>query len=240
MENFPLQSKNNLYNLVIRFSKNGLLLSISDNSKNIISKKQISAEIFSMSEHQITNLIKNDYDTQAEFKTLELICESDIYTFVPMPYFNNEDANDLLNFDSRLKKSDAVLINKLPNWETVNVFSIPKVLNDSLKKTFPDFHIIHHLSIILSNIKSKSSDTEVFIWTREKVMDVIVLKAGNIQLINSFEYQTTEDFTYYALNIFEQLMLDTETCKIRLYNSENKPELKNSLQKYIKDVLSFQ
>lgn len=239
MENLPQISKNNYYNLTIRFAYDGFLLSILDESKNIISKKQISAELFSMSEQQITDLIVNDPDTQADYKSFELICESDLYTFIPMSYFNSEDKNHFLHFEQKPKNTDIVLINKLPNWETVNVFSIPIALNNCLINIYPDFQINHHISYLLTNKIPRSSETEIYIWVRANIMDVVVIKTGNIQLINSFAYKTTEDFVYFTLNIFEQLMLNTETCKVKLFHSDSKPELKNCLLKYIKTVSSI-
>ncbi len=76
----------------------------------------------------------------------------------------------------------------------------------------------------------------VQIWVRPKLMDVVVLTRGNIVLVNSYDYQTVEDFTYFTLNIFQQLGLNKEEYPVKLYNSENCPELKQHLDKYLKSV----
>ena len=92
------------------------------------------------------------------------------------------------------------------------------------------------MSYFLTDKIKLRSETSVQIWVRPKVMDVVVIGGGNLQLINSFTYNTPEDFTYYTLNIFEQLSLDIESCKVKLYNTDGNYELQKLVQKYVRQL----
>jgi hypothetical protein len=101
---------------------------------------------------------------------------------------------------------------------------------------FPDAIIEHHLSYFLNEFVKLQNGNSVYIQIRNNIMDVVIITNGGIQLINSYSFNTPEDFTYYTLNLFDTLLLDTENCKVFLYNSDNKPELQKTLGKYL-DVI---
>ena len=62
----------------------------------------------------------------------------------------------------------------------------------------------------------------------------MVFKEAKLQLINSFTYQTSEDFAYFVLNVYDKLELDMHKCPLILLNAREKPELREILEKYLK------
>jgi len=225
----------NQYSLSIRFSSDGFSLSIFDEFNSFLSTKKISVLLFSLSEEEIIQLILQEPETQVSYRKIRLICESDVYTFVPVLVFKQEEARDLLCFQHKLDKKEVVLYNKLPKWEVVNIFSIPMVLYAALLRLYPDTPLEHQVSHFLTDYVNVRSESTVHLWVEPKRMDVVVIKNGNVALINSYTYQTPEDFTFYTLSLFEQLSLDSETCMIRLFNVDKKNQLQHYLQKYVKN-----
>ncbi|HRR62726.1 MAG TPA: DUF3822 family protein, partial [Paludibacteraceae bacterium] len=70
---------------------------------------------------------------------------------------------------------------------------------------------------------------------REHLMDVVAIENNRLMLINSFVFQTPEDFVYYLLRVIEELSFDIDSCKIRLFNYEKyHSKLYNLTQKYMK------
>ena len=224
------------YLLSIRLSSDGFNLSVFDESNVLLSSKKVFASLFSLSADDIIRLITPE--TLLNYRTVRLICESDTYTFIPAAFFNPEEATDFLHFQFKPAKTDQILYNRIPKWDTVNVFSIPKTVHIALKQLFPDAETEHHLSYFLNeNVKPLNEDS-VYIVVRSKIMDVLVISREGILLINSYTFNTPEDFTYYILNIFDKLSLDTENCNVALYNAYKQPELKKTLELYLK-VSSF-
>ncbi len=229
-----LKQKNN-YSLSIRFCSNGFSLLVCDESNLLLSSKRVSTSVFSLSEEEIIHLLAQQPETEVDYRNIRLICEMDNYTFIPVPIFKPENAVDFLNLQHKTAKNDRIVFKILETWNTVNVFSMPNTLNMALKQLYPQLSIEHHLSYLLS-YKIKQGESGIYIWVRPKTMDVVVLKNGNLTLINSYSYQTPEDFTYFTLNIFEQLSLDTETCEVKLFNTEKLSPFRKYIQKYVKNV----
>jgi len=232
MEPYTDSTISNQYSLSIRISSDGFSLSVVDGSDSLISTKIIPTILTSLSAEQITTLINKE--TQINYRNIHLIYESDIYTFVPAPVFRSNEAAEYLNFQqNKTTKNDIVLYNYLPVWDTVNVFAIPKAIQAALSQLFPNTIIEQHVSYFLSTKVKTQHENALFIWTRPKTMDIIAFKNGKLYLLNSYLYLTADDFTYHTLNIIDKLSIDTDKCKVGLFNAEKKPELKKTLEKYL-------
>jgi hypothetical protein len=144
--------------------------------------------------------------------------------------------SDFLHLENLIDKKDCIISNKITAWDTVNIFSLPINLKDALSQLFENITIEHHLSYFLTDKVKQRNETALYVWVRSKIMDVVVIINGNLHLINSYSYNTPEDFTYYTLNIFDQLSLDTDFCKVKLFNTEGSNELKKMIEKYVKLV----
>ena len=236
MEDSIVTTKNNHYSLSIRFSSDGFSLLIFDELKILLTTKKIPVELNSISYEEIINLLLEDVETILNIKNVRLIYESNHYAFVPASIFKVENAADFLFFHDKLNKNDSICYNKIPGWDIVSVFAVPKALLEALTHLFPRLELEHHLSWFLTEKIKLNDESCIQIWLRPKIMDIVVMNKGNIQMINSYDYQTTEDFTYFTLNIFQQLALNKEEYKVKLYNSGNCPELKLQLQKFLKSV----
>jgi hypothetical protein len=231
MAQYTDSTLSNQYSLSIRISSDGFSLSVVDESNNLLSTKSVPTALASLSVEQITQLISRE--TQLNYRSIHLIYESDVYQFVPIPVFRSNEAADYLSLQHKINKNDIVLYNYHPAWDTVNIFAIPKAIQATLSQLFPNTIIEHHVSYFLSAKVKTQHENSVFIWNRDKIMDLIVLKKGKLYLLNSFPYQTAEDFAYNTLNVIEQLSIDTENCAVRLFNAEKKTELKHTLEKYL-------
>jgi len=232
MEPYTDSTISNQYSLSIRISSDGFSLSVVDGSDSLISTKIIPTILTSLSAEQITTLINKE--TQINYRNIHLIYESDIYTFVPAPVFRSNEAAEYLNFQqNKTTKNDIVLYNYLPVWDTVNVFAIPKAIQAALSQLFPNTIIEQHVSYFLSTKVKTQHENALFIWTRPKTMDIIAFKNGKLYLLNSYLYLTADDFTYHTLNIIDKLSIDTDKCKVGLFNAEKKPELKKILEEYL-------
>ncbi|MDR3654077.1 MAG: DUF3822 family protein [Paludibacter sp.] len=236
MEQNTTSTNNNLYSLSIRISSDGFSLSVFDESKLLLTFKKINISFGKLSIIEIVEIIKKE--TQLYYRNINLIYESDIYAIIPDSIFKPENASDFLYLQHEPVKNDQIISNSIPTWGVVNTFTIPDSIQNALHQVFPYTTIQHHLSFFLTdNIKMQSADC-LYIWTRHKMMDIVVIKNGKLQLINSFSYQTPEDFAYFTLNVFEQLMLDIENCKVYLFNAETKTNIKKTLEEYLSVISS--
>ncbi len=224
-------NKTNQYHLSIRFSSDGFDLLVLNEFKTVLSSKKVSVSLYSLSSSDIVKLLTQEL--LLNYQSVQLICESDQYTFIPASLFKEEAAADFLNVQFKPAKSDLIVINHIPKWDTVNVFSIPKTLYEALNQFFPNVEPEHHLSVFLKEKIKLQNGNSVYISVRTAIMDVVVIKEGGLQLINSYTFNSPEDFTYYTLNLFDKLPLDTENCNVILFNGSKKPELQKTLELYL-------
>lgn len=231
MQQYIDSTISNQYSLSIRINSNGFSLTVTDESNTLLSSKKVPTILTTLPAEEINRLISGEI--QLNYKNIRLIYESDNYLFVPSAIFRSNEADCYLNFQQKPDKNEIILYNTMAAWDIVNVFSIPATIQTAVNQLFPNTVIEQHLSHFLIEKVRNNHESAIYIWVRSKIMDVIVLKNGKLQLLNSFTYQTPEDFTYHTLNIAEQLSLSIEKCKVFLYSNEKKPELAKLLENYI-------
>ena len=225
---------NNNYSLSVRVCLNGFSLSMLDQAGATLVSREVPASLYQMRKEEVIELFQTKAGVvPSDYSEVQLIAESDLYVFVPAPLFNLQCIDDYFYFQHERDKTQIVLFNRIPVWDTVNVFSIPLALHEALNELFPDSAVAHQLSDLLSG-KIKTKEDCIHIGVRPKMLDAVVLKSGTLSLINSFAYQTAEDFTYFVLNIFDQLKLDTEKVAVRLYQRNNSADFKDLISMYVK------
>lgn len=228
---------NNLYSLSILFSADGCTLSISDEFNFPLSSKKIVASISTLSSDEICTLLKQQPEIEVAYKMVRLVYESDFYTVIPASFFRAEEAMDYLKFQEEIPTFETVLYNEILDCSVVNIFSAPKALINALETCYPTIQLQHHLTEILGSKVQAESSVGMHVWIRFKKLDIILLTNGNLQLANSYPYNTPEDVVYYVLNVFDKLQLEALTSVIYLHNSAVNPALQHYLQKYVKEVV---
>lgn len=226
---------NNQYSLSIRFTSDGFSLFIFDESQKLLSSKKTPADLLSLTEDKLFDLLANEKEINLNFHSIRVIFETDIYSIVPKILFEPEYAKDLLAFQHpEIKSSDTILHNELLAWNAVLTFTVPKAINSAIRKILPEVDIEHHIIDFVNDEIALQNDSSVHVYVRNSKMDIIVLKTGKLTLINTYEFSSKEDFLYYVMNIYEHLSLDSEKCSTSIYNTNKQPELSELVGKYIK------
>jgi len=239
MNTFSVNSNDQHYSLSIRFTSDGFSLLISDENQFQISTKNVSFDLFSKSEEDFLDLLDKELELNINYQAIRIIFETDLYSVIPKPLFNTETAKELLNLQHHnINPTDIILHNELLAWDAVLVFAIPVAVNSVMSKILPEIKIEHHIYSFITDSVALQNDPNMHVWVRQNIMDVVILDKGNLRLIKSFNFTTTEDFVYYIMSLFELLPLDTEQCQLVIYNSKKQPKLIELTSKYIKHCKS--
>ncbi len=222
----------NQYSLSIRFSSDGFSLYVYDISNKPVSLKKTPLSLFSAREEEIIKLLSEQPEINLNFKKIRVIFDTEKYSVVPTSIYEEKNASDFLYMEHTADNSEILLANDILPWESTIIFTIPIKLRNAIKHFYPIVEIESHMSYFLTDIVRLQNENSIQIWVRAKQMDVVVLTSCNIKLINSYSYNTSEDFTYYTLSILEQLALDPHSCRVLLFNSTKKPELQRDILKY--------
>ena len=165
---------------------------IADNLKDIVGKQSI---------------------LQQPFKKISFIYAFPESVLVPHQFFDittNKEMLELVYGDtsSSIIKTDFIIKNNLHN-----VYCIPKSIDVVIGYLFPvAYHC--HLYSILQNI-TQTEDNQLYCIIDPTHVIVQVIKEGTLQLVQTFEYKTPEDISYYLLSVcksFDLPHLQTAIC----------------------------
>lgn len=236
--------KTNDYQLFLQLSKNGLSYAIFNTQNNTF----IGLEYF------IFNDVYNDYAILSPLQ--ELIKQTALFskpfnkiivayvnnraTLIPKPIYqaNNLEAYHQFNFAKQ--EEDVFKSDYLINLSAYNVYSIPDYIINAFKNI--NNVVFHHFSTALLEssllyAKKLKMPTIVDVHILPNSFQVIVVKNQQLELYNSFNYQTSEDFIYYILFVLNQLDIKSDETTIRLTGEVDKNSaIYDMLYKYINTI----
>ena len=229
--------------LSVQVSLNGLsfcILEITEN--NIIFLKEIQ---FDKQENpiQIEKLLKDEFENniilQQEFKKVNLIHQNNICTFVPKGLYDENHQTDYLKFNNKIFESDFIATDEIISKEIMAIYVPFMNINNYFFELFGSFEYQHASTILVQQLLLQATETtnKLYCNVSPTSFELIAIKNGELNLFNSFQFDTKQDFIYYILFTIEQLQLNTETIDfILLGNIGLDDELYSILYEYIRNV----
>ncbi|WP_297803141.1 DUF3822 family protein [uncultured Polaribacter sp.] len=230
--------------LSIQFNLDGFSFCITNNatkevvyfSEYIFEEKQITPENLLQ---KIEKIFKTDEYLQKDFSSVLVIHQNSLFTIVPTPYFSENKLSEYLNFNIKTLATDFIAFDDIEVINAKNVY-VPYInINNYLFHNFGDFEYKHHLTVFIEAILSISNSDEkkVYVNVSKNSIDIVVIKNKQLELSNSFNFETKEDFIYQILFTFEQLKLDVE--EVHLYFTgaiELESEIYTITYQYIRNI----
>ena len=229
--------------LSVQASLNGLSFCILDTIENNIlflkelhfdeQKNPLEIEKLLVSEFETTTLL------QQEFKQVNLIHQNNICTFVPKGLYDENNLIDYLKFNNKIFESDYIVADEVATKEIMAVY-VPFVnINNFFFERFGSFEYHHASTIVVERLLqlATTSTNKLYCNVSPTSFELIHIKNGGLNLFNSFEFDTKEDFIYYILFTIEQLQLDTETIDLILLGDIGlDDELYSIVYQYIRNI----
>ena len=237
----------NYHKLSIQVSLNGLSFCIVDTIANTIKhfKRLNFGKELSPYETQkeLKQLFKESQVADYSFTEVVVIHRNNLFSLVPKPLFDKAELANYLKFNVKILANDLVEYDEIGSYDLVNVY-VPFVnINNYIYDLFGEFEFMHHGTVMvqsLLNSHSNGNDPICYVHVADKQMDITVLTQKQLLFFNSFLFITKEDFIYYLLFTLEQLKLNTETIKLRLFGSiDMEDELYNIAYKYVQHISLF-
>lgn len=219
------------YNLSIRLQSDGFSLSVYDKDLSILTSKNGKINLQKLNEEELVQEFKNLFETDINCKNVEIVLDNDSYTIVPDFFNDNETLVELMKFQHPEfdSKNNIIFSTTIPDYKTTLIFSCPVKLNNAIKKNFDKVTISHSIVKLLDNTTSSGMTMTL----GDTKIDVAVVSENQIQLLNSYSYNSNEDILYHLLNIMYTLKLQVELRDLKIFTYQDKPELQNLLVKHI-------
>jgi hypothetical protein len=192
----------------------------------------------------VLDAVKHIFNTHTQlhqtFNNVTLIHQNIWQTLVPKVLFNESLLTDYLKYNTKILKTDFIAYDELANNDIVSVYIPYTNVNNYVFDHFGSFTYKHQSTVLIESLKRENrnnSETKAYINFNTNSIDLIVFKAGKLELYNSFETFTQEDVIYYILFTFEQLQLNPETINVSAIGliTEEDDNYK-ILYKYIRNV----
>ncbi|MFT4019825.1 MAG: DUF3822 family protein [Agriterribacter sp.] len=103
-------------------------------------------------------------------------------------------------------------VDHVAEWELYHIYRVPEVLHNIFTAHFPSAEFVHSYSCFLKTKKQSIHETgdELNAVFYNNKLIISLFKDGNLQLMRSFEYETSEDVAYHLLNICRRFDVDCE------------------------------
>lgn len=240
-------SKSEYQKLSIQVSLNGLSFCVLDTLSNTILASERLVFENELTPYAVQKEIKQLFEKNrikdVKFSEVVVIHRNNLFSLVPQALFNKEELANYLKFNAKILANDHLEYDEVKNLDMVNVYVPFMNINNYIYDLFGEFEFMHHGTILiqtLTNSHGNHSEPICYVHLIEGHMDIAVISHKKLILYNNFSFNTKEDFIYYLLFTLEQLKLDTETTKLKLFGSiEEGDELYNMCHEYVRDISIF-
>lgn len=210
--------------LSIQVSLNGLsFCALAKEEKRIIYFKDL---LFprKLNPSQVLQQIEKLYEQEAFLKKEDpeviILFSNELYSLVPEAFYNEDHASEFLKYNTKILETDYVANDEIPVAKMVNVYVPYTNINNFFFDRYGEFEYRHCVSVLAREFqihnKYQAEGTRVYVNCFPGGFDLLVYQKGALQLANSFNCKTKEDFIYYLLFTAEQLDLDPERFELIL------------------------
>ncbi len=188
-------------------------------------------------------LLEKHQLTTKGFSEVVVVHNNGLFSFVPKSLFNVDELANYLKFNTKILANDLIAHDTLESYDLVNVY-VPFVnINNYIFDLFGEFEYKHNGTVLVQTLLNTPSTTKepvCYVHIGENQIEITVISQKKLLLYNSFIFHTKEDFIYYLLFTMEQLQLDLETTKLKLFGSiEEGDPMYDLCYQYVKDVTIF-
>jgi len=188
----------------------------------------------------LLEIITNDELLQIPFKEAFVIYNYTDSSFLPEKVFHielNQPVTEIIYGNAR---KGLMLSEKVNGWKMYNIYRVPREIHALLQRKFASGNYWHYYTLLLNEGQTQTSNDEQVIKMvmRSDQFLVAVFKGTNIQLMQSYSYQTPDDVSYYLLAICNRFNISQE--KVTLIVSGLLDEQSRLYQELLKYFLQVQ
>jgi len=188
---------------------------------------------------QIRKILLGESHLTQPYKSVYFMYVTPLSVLVPTPLFRKENPEACFRFSSQLLPTDKILFRKINAIDAYTVFALPETLFNLLGILLNNVQFFHQSCPQIDEAMAESGDpsdqTRVLANINPGFVDIIIVKAGQLLLYNSFTIRNTNDLVFFILYMYEQFSLSQEFSPVSLSGFiEMYPGTVELLQHYVK------
>ena len=225
------------YGLTIQISLGGFSFVLYDASLRQIVALQaynnINSTVYAVS--ALKEFCSDNEIDMASLKDFLCVVDDSNYAIVPSPLFEPEHERTYLDFCS--ENSGGIVMSEHVGEADCNVvFGIDEELSESLRSMLVQPVMRHSAAVLMERILPKNQGLKMYVNVRQKDFDIMVAQDDKLKFYNSFGFDSTSDFVYYAVTVMRQFGSTDELELILAGLVVQKSEVFSLLQRYVRNV----
>lgn len=240
----PLQEAEDtaLCNLYVEVAADHLLFGIFQNERReFVALQYVNLDKYNAFNHFKESIYHNEWLSRA-YDRVTVVYYFPESILAPEEMYNeniNQSSLDLIYGDLNKGK---VLTDHLREWGLYNVYRVPPPVHELLGAHFPKGHFYHAYTMLLKRqaqlktLKATEGDQGLLMLYPNKFVFGL-FRNENLQLLQTFEYETAEDVVYHVLNVCLQFQVSCEQIVLSISGlMDEHSALYIALQKYFLHV----
>lgn len=169
-----------------------------------------------------------------KFKRVKIVYSFPQSVLIPFSMYNSEKTSTVMNMmHGDLHSNETLLSDVIPSQYYYNSYRIPAALYEVVQKQFPMAVSMHQYTLLLKSSSEQTEKLSVIFYTQKII--VCLFWNGKYQLVNSFNYYSSEDVSYTLLNICHQFNIKNIHLEISGLIEENSA-LYKEIYKFFNDI----
>ncbi len=167
----------------------------------------------------IKDLCRSDELLTANYRSIRIGLLTDKNTLIPAPLFQKEEKGTYLKQVFEYGAQDRLRSDLLTGMELRNVYAVDAEVFRALESFFPDAKLYHGHSPVIQGfhkLAALQSEHQVYINVHERQVQVMAFRGKDLLISNVFPFETSSDFIYYVLMIYQQFELKPEVVPLTI------------------------
>ncbi len=194
---------------------------------------------------EIEEIFISEEILKQNYQHVKLIFVTPKYSYIPSPFFDKNEINNLYSFNHKIAQGDELNSNYIYGNSSYVIYTVPGYISSFFKERFNKIKIYHHSCPLIEEIllKDKLSLVKyrVFLNIMPEIFDIIIIENEKLKLFNTFAYSSITDFQYFVLNTFDQLHISPLDIPLSVLGVVDRDDIKiENLKKYIRNINYFE
>jgi hypothetical protein len=179
------------------------------------------------------------------WKSITIGIKNSQFSLIPESLFEKEYLKEYLILNTQLDTEPGEEFHFFKHQQTdaVNVFATNKRLIEWFQIMYPlkQIRVVHHTSPMIEGVMLQreiiTEEHSLYIQVEQHFLTIIVKKGKKLIFCNSFSFNSSEDFVYFILFVFDQLELNPDKCPVIVWGEiTHDSESFSKLYKYIRNL----
>lgn len=153
------------------------------------------------------------------FQDIRIAVSNKDFTLIPDRLYNQQHQTDYLKKLVPLLSTSQTQANHLSNLGLYNVFALDGPIKSLLEIYFPNARLYHLCTALMKGFQEMAnlqSGPRIFLNVYNRQVQILAFEDGRLILANVYDFQSSRDFIYYVMLVFDQFNWKPETVPVSL------------------------